>query len=256
MQAFQDARNDVATDLAPYVGGICNDPLAVAESNNLADQMQRAFETATADLQPMWHEGERRGILNVIRYTVEQQHPTGAVDFFKRFVDNGNPGCDIAVSVLLDYSGSMVNVTDQLAKVAFACKRAGDLLDIPVTVTLWDTDAMVLWDASERAEYLPTIEARGGTNPAVALNDLDNQRFGKSKHVVLIMTDDEWNGGAPTLAAYKAEGRLIIGLGYTEGTYSPYIQESMERKGADFAYSIKDLAEIPRHLEQALISVV
>jgi len=170
-------------------------------------------------------------------------------------VDNGNPGCDIAVSVLLDYSGSMGSVEAELAKVAFACKRAGDLLGIPVTVTLWDTDARVLWDASERAEHLPVIDAQGGTNPQVALNDLDNQRFGKAKHVVLIMTDDAWNNGAPTLASYKSEGRLIIGLGYTDGTYSPYIQESMEKKGADFAYSIKDLAEIPRHLEQALITV-
>ena len=115
---------------------------------------------------------------------------------------------------------------------------------------------MVLWDASEKAEYLPTIEARGGTNPAVALNDLDNQMYDKGKHVVLIMTDDAWNGGAPTLASYKRPGRVIFGLGYTEGNYNSYIQKSMEDKGADFAYSIKDLAEIPRHLEQALISVV
>ena len=251
-QAFHDAKNDTATSLKPYVGGICSNPLEVAEANNLADQMQRAFETATAELQPMWKEQQRRGILNVLRYETRQ---AGDVEFFRNYVDNGNPGCDIAVSVLLDYSGSMGSVEAELAKVAFACKRAGDLLGIPVTVTLWDTDARVLWDASERAEHLPVIDAQGGTNPQVALNDLDNQRFGKAKHVVLIMTDDAWNNGAPTLASYKSEGRLIIGLGYTDGTYSPYIQESMEKKGADFAYSIKDLAEIPRHLEQALITV-
>ena len=252
VQAFQDAKNDTATALKPYVGGICNNPLDVAEANNLADQMQRAFETATAELQPVWREQEKKGILNVIRYETRQP---GDTEFFRRYVDNGNPGCDIAVSVLLDYSGSMGGVTKELAKVAYACKRAGDLLEIPVTVTLWDTDARVLWDASEQAEHLPVIEEQGGTNPQIALNDLDNQRYGKNKHVVLIMTDDAWNGGAPSLASYKQEGRLIIGLGYTDGQYNSYIQKSMEEKGADFAYSIKDLAEIPRHLEQALVTM-
>ena len=251
VQAFHEAKDGATSGLAPYVGGINTDPLVIAEANNLAEDIKRSFEQATVDMAPTWHEQQRRGVINVLRYQTRQ---AGDVEFFRAFVDNGAPGCDIAVSVLLDYSGSMGGSVEALAKVAYACKRAGDLLDIPVTVTLWDTDARVLWDARESAEYVPTIEVAGGTNPAVALDDLDAQMFGKSKHVVLIMTDDAWNANAPTLAAYKAEGRIIIGLGYTEGYEHPGIQASLETKGADFAYSIKDLAEIPRHLEQAIVS--
>ena len=121
MQSYHDAVHDTATNLPPYIGGICSNPLEIAEANNLADQMQRAFEVATADLAPSWHEQQRRGVLNVVRYQTRQ---AGDMEFFRQFVDNGAPGCDIAVSVLLDYSGSMLNVTDELAKVAYACKLA------------------------------------------------------------------------------------------------------------------------------------
>ena len=252
VQSFHNAKADTASGLEPYVGGIQTDPLQIAEANNLAEDIKRSFEAATVDLSPTWHEQQRRGIINVLRYETRQ---AGDVEFFRAFVDNGAPGCDIAVSVLLDYSGSMGGSVEALAKVAYACKRAAQDIGIPCTVTLWDTDARVLWDASETVDHLPTIVARGGTNPAIALDDLDAQTFGKTKHVVIIMTDDAWNNGAPTLAAYKAEGRLIIGLGYSEGYRNEHMVASMERKGADFAYAIEDLAEIPRHLEQALIAV-
>ena len=188
-------------------------------------------------------------MLNVLRY--ETRRP-GNVEFFRSYVDDGQPGHDIAVSVLLDYSGSMWNVTKELAQVAFASKAACDRLGIPCTVVLWDTEARVLWDANEKAEVLPTIDAVGGTNPAMALNDLDNQQYGKAKHIVLVMTDDDWSGNSPTLTAYRAEDRVIVGLGYGG---DKGIAESMARKGANFAYSIEDLAEIPKHLEQALVSV-
>ena len=91
-------------------------------------------------------------------------------------------------------------------------------------MVLWDTSARTLWDAAEKAEDLPIIVARGGTDPSVALADLDNHVQGKSKHIVLIMTDDAWGSDAPTLAAFKQEGRTIIGLGYTDGQVSEWIR--------------------------------
>ena len=136
--------------------------MAIGEASNLAEDMQRSFEAATMDIAPAWHEEQRRGIVNVLRYATRQP---GDVEFFRGWVDNGAPGHDIAVSVLLDYSGSMGGVTEQLAKVAFASKAACHRLGMPCTVVLWDTNARTLWDAGETAEHLPVIQAAGGTNP-------------------------------------------------------------------------------------------
>ena len=251
VQAFNDAKNNAASNLVPYQGGVNTNPDDNVTANALAANLERAFQQATVNIAPSWQEEQRRGVLNVLRY--ETRRP-GNVEFFRSYIDDGQPGHDIAVSVLLDYSGSMWNVTKELAQVAFASKAACDRLGIPCTVVLWDTEARVLWDANEKAEVLPTIDAMGGTNPRMALDDLDNQQYGKAKHVVLVMTDDEWSANSPMLTTYRAEDRVIVGLGYGGG--DPRIAESMARKGANFAYSIEDLAEIPKHLEQALVSVI
>ena len=253
VQSFHNSKDDASSKLDIYVGGQSSNTMAIAEAGNLADDMQRSFEAATTEIAPSWHEEQRRGIVNVLRYATRQP---GDVEFFRGWVDNGAPGHDIAVSVLLDYSGSMGGAVEQLAKVAFASKAACDRLGVPCTVVLWDTSARVLWDAGETAEHLPIIRTAGGTNPRVALNDLDNQMFGKSKHIVLVMTDDAWDGSAPALNAYKVPGRTIIGLGYTGGGFgSDYIAESMRKKGADAAYHIENLDSIPRLLEQTLIDL-
>jgi hypothetical protein len=248
VRSFQDAKDTMSSNLPVYTGGVDDDPYHNATANNLADSMKRSFEFATVNQAPSWHEQQRRGVINVNRYSTRQP---GDVEFFRSYVDDGAPGFDMAVSVLLDYSGSMGSVTDELAQVAFACKVACQDLGIPCTVVLWDTEARTLWDANERADYLPKIQAAGGTNPLVALTDLDNQNNeGKAKHIILVMTDDAWSGNSPSLSSYRAEDRMIIGLGYG----GDHMAASMASRGADHAYTIKDLADIAKYLEQALIA--
>ena len=247
VKSFQDASADGSSKLDPYIGGVSTNGELIAAAHNLSEDMQRSFDAATVDLSPAWHEGQRRGVLNPLRYVTRQP---GDVEFFRSYVDNGSPGHDLAVSVLLDYSGSMGGVTEQLAQVAYASKVACQNLGIPCTVVLWDTNARTLWDASEEAEALPVIQSAGGTNPEIALADLDNHVYGKSQHIVLIMTDDAWSGSAPTLASIKQEGRTTILLRYG-GSYM-----SDNQRDADFAYTIKDLNEIASNLEQALIMAV
>jgi hypothetical protein len=249
MDAFAEAQDTAASKLEPYAAGRHTDPLIIAAAENLADGMYNSFQTLTVDKAPDWHEQQRRGILNVNRYITRQP---GDTEFFRGYVDNGQPACDIAVSLLLDFSGSMGGSVQELAQVAYACKTACTKLDVPCTVSLWDTEAMVLFDAVEKAEWVPTITARGGTNPTIALNDLCNQRFGKPKHLVLIMTDDAWGAGSPSLSTYAEEGRIILGLGYCQGQYNERMAESMKNRGADDAYSIARLAELPQYLEQTL----
>jgi hypothetical protein len=252
VEAFHNATDDAASKLDIYHAGTSSDPLAIAEGVSLGEQMERAFEAATTEIAPSWHEQERRGIVNVLRYKTRQP---GDVEFFKAFVDNGEPGCDIAVSILLDISGSMGGDSRELAITAYGCKAACDRIGVPCTVVLWNTKAATLWDANERADRLPVITCTGGTNPSPAMADLDNHTYGKAQHIVLIMTDDGWNGGATGMAAYRQEGRVIIGLGYDHGSENSYIADSLRARGADAAYCITNLHQIPRFLEQTLINM-
>ena len=254
VEAYKDALDNQTSELDSYIGGVSSDIEAIAVAENLAEDIERAFQTNTIDKAPGWVEGQRRGIINVLRYETRQ---AGDTEFFRQWTEDDAPGFDIAVSLLLDYSGSMAGDTERLAQVGYACKRACQNLAIPCTVTLWDTDARTLFDADEVVDGLPVIATAGGTNPEHALADLDNQRHDKSKHIVLIMSDGEWESSwsgkqARTVAFYKDAGRQIIGFGYG----GDYIARRLMSYGCDEAFAIDDLMAIPRFLEDALVAMV
>ena len=260
IQALHEALNTQTSDLLPYTAGISTDAEAQAAAENLAQDIEQAFQENTIEKAPGWVEGQRRGFVNVLRY--ETRRP-GDVEFFRAYTDTEAPGHNIAVSVLLDYSASMGGSVKGLAQTGYACKKACDNLDIPCTVALWDTSATILWDATERAEGLPVIVATGGTDPSVVLADLDNQRYDKDIHIVIVMTDGAWSGPCATqgfLANYKGEkpGRYMIGLGYSSSDWGGGSAESMaqnlRRYGCDEAHGIDNLMDIPQYLEQALVA--
>jgi hypothetical protein len=260
VRALHDALNSQTSDLLPYTAGVSTDAEAQAAADNLAQNVEQAFQENTIEKAPGWVEGQRRGFVNVLRY--ETRRP-GDVEFFRAYTDTEAPGHNISVSVYLDYSASMGSSVKGLAQTGYACKRACDNLDIPCTVVLWDTSATVLWDATERAEALPVIVAVGGTDPSVALADLDNQRYEKDIHIVIIMTDGAWSGPCATqgfLANYKGDtpGRYFIGLGYSSNDWgggpAEQMAEGLRRYGCDEAHGIQNLMDIPGYLEQALVA--
>lgn len=260
VQALHEAINSQTSDLLPYTAGISTDAEAQAAADNLAQDIEQAFQENTIEKAPGWVEGQRRGFVNVLRY--ETRRP-GDVEFFRAYTDTEAPGHNISVSVLLDYSMSMSGSVKGLAQTGYACKQACSNLDIPCTVALWDTSATILWDATERVEGLPVIVATGGTDPSVVLADLDNQRYDKDTHIVIIMTDGAWSGPCATqgfLANYKGDkpGRYMIGLGYTSSDWgggpSEQMAENLRRYGCDEAHGIDNLMDIPHFLEQALVA--
>ena len=262
VRAFEQALNSGASRLPVYLGGVSGDVAAAAKAENLASQIQQSFEMATMDRQPAWVEQQRRGIVNVNRYATRQP---GDVEYFRNWVEDDQPGFNMAVSVLLDYSGSMSNYTKELAQVGYATKLACANLGIACTVTLWDNNATTLFDANEVPVGLPIISTSGSTNPALALADLDNQRFDKEQHLVLIMTDGSWDDewthrkGTPgrTVAHYAGQGRQFIGFGFSQNDYSAKAYASnLKRYGINEAYGITDLMAIPKRLQEALIRLV
>ena len=271
VDAYADALENQVSSLPAYVGGLSSDAGAQAQAEALAEEIERAFQAATMDRQPAWVEQQRRGIINVNRYLTRNP---GDDEFYRNWVEDDQPGFNIAVSVLLDYSSSMSQHTTELAQVGYATKLACSKLGVPCTVTLWDDSATVLYDALEVAEGMPLIDTRGSTNPDTALADLPNQRYDKEHHIVLIMTDGEWDtawsgggGGARsrknreaakrTLLHYATDGQYLIGFGYDgeNNRNADSLAESLTRKGCPEAYGITNLMEIPHRLEEALLAL-
>lgn len=249
VRAYAEAKEDHASGQMPYMTGPTSNIEALAQADHLATDLEESFLAATVDKAPGWIEGQRRGIVNVLRY--ETRRP-GDLEFFRNWTDDDQPGFNMAVSVLLDYSGSMSTHTLQLAQAGYAAKKACLGLGIPCTVTLWDTEAVTLWDAEEAPEYLPIIVANGGTDPRVALSDLDNQnRAQKPRHLVIIMTDGEWSGNtnAGMLGAYNAEGRFFLGLPYK---CADTMAERMRGYGCHDARAIETLLDIPKVMTEVL----
>lgn len=254
VQAFNDAIDNRASDLQPYDTKVSEDHEAAAAAQNLATDLEESFYAATMDQAPTWVEQQRRGILNVIRYKTRQP---GDVEVFKAWTDADEVGFNMAVSLMLDYSGSMSGYCGELAQAAYASKLACEKLGIPCTVTLWDTEAVVLWDANDTAESLPVIVANGGTNPTAALADLQNQRYDKTQHIVIIMTDGDWQDFKPgQLGSYAEQGRVIIGCGFgSMDGGAQYLSEKLRRYGCDENYGLSNLMDLPKLLEQTLVAM-
>lgn len=264
LKAYEEALHNSASQLPVYIGGVSKNIAAAAKAENLAAQIEQAFELATMDRQPAWVEQQRRGIVNVNRYVTRS---AGDVEFFRNWVEDDQPGYNMAVSVLLDYSSSMSSSTVELAQCGYAAKLACAKLGIPCTVTLWDNKATTLFDANEEPRGLPIINTTGSTDPSLALADLDNQRYDKEIHLVLIMTDGQWNhewndkhhskGGKSdrTVAFYAGHGRHFIGFGFSD--YSQHSANSyaanLKKYGIRESYGITDLMAIPRRLQEAMI---
>ena len=107
VEAFQEALENRVSELNPYTGGISGDAEAANEAEALADEIERSFQAATMDRQPAWVEGQNRGIINVGRYEVARQSPAFDTDFYRDWVEDDQPGYNMAVSLMLDYSSSM-----------------------------------------------------------------------------------------------------------------------------------------------------
>ena len=254
VDSFHDTLNSQASLIPPYIAGRSNSASDTFQAEELAADIQRAFTLATAERMPGWVQNQKIGVLDVNRFMTAQP---GDMEVFRRYTDDDQPGYNLAVSIMLDYSGSMDKSLVPLAQTGYACKLACQNLDIPCTVTLWDDSAAVLWDANEQATFLPLIEDNGGTDPTTALSDLDNQRFGKDRHLVIIMTDGRWDNGwhSRTLLPYMTPGRHILGVGFTRGSYGGGVAAAMEQYGCNDVIETNDLFDIPRALEHLIIDL-
>lgn len=262
VRAMNEAYNDESCPLSefPYVSD-STDPNMISMAHSLAADMEQAFRAATQDTAPSWHHQQRRGVVEPMRYMTRQP---GDMEFFRAYIDNGNPGHDLEVSVFLDVSGSMDGTGNELGAAAWAMKSACDALNIDCSVHLFDDRGYTLWTVRERVAAVPSIGARGGTDPSWAFSNVLAAERNKRQHLVLVMTDGEWGGGASSLHDYRYPNVYSVifyygnGWGRSNNPKGEMVPDAAlaTRLGSDEAYRIDDLMRMPQTLEHLLLSVV
>ena len=231
----------------------------VAQAQSIVDDIVRSFDIATADCAPHWESGQRRGVLEPIRYRTRQP---GDLEFFRAWAEDGEPGTDIAVSLFVDISGSMMGSGDVLGATAWAVKTACDRLSIDCDVTAFDHDAYRLWGKHEQTANVPELlSITGGTDPNHAFRSILSEERSNKHHVVLIMTDGAWSDNTVYQTYRKPNHHTMVffyqGGGFEANTapMAPYHSLGM-RLSVNEAYTISNLMDIPRALENMLVSLV
>lgn len=229
-----------------------------ATARRLSIEITEAFRTATADSAPLWVGQQRQGVLDVLRYTTRQ---AGDMEVFRRYQEYGDPGANLKVTVHLDVSVSMEGTGEALGGAAWAVKKAGTDLNIETEVYVFNSDAHAIYLSKDTPDYIPNIEATGGTNPtdlfAATLSDEAEQE----QHLVLIMTDAAWGDAQKKLLSrYACEGRTIVLFMYDQYERNLDAESKAQREAGlvlnynvDEAHMIDDLFEIPRILENLLV---
>ena len=196
VESYHNAMEDRVSDLMPYVSGLSADVEAANEAEGLADEIQRSFQAATMDRMPAWMEQQHRGIINVARYEAARMSPDGQSGLLPG-LGRGRPAWlqhgRVADAGLLVQHGQHRPGTGQggLRRQA-GLPAAGHPLHGHAVGHR--RNGALRRRRQGTAEGLPIINTSGATNPTPALADLENQRFDKANHVVLIMTDGEWQG--------------------------------------------------------------
>ena len=212
--------------------------------------IQSALNSFVTTSSPIWQTRKEMGVIDALHYRTKNP---GDRDFRRHLEDKGNIGLDVHVSMLCDVSGSMNGAPMQaLSEALFATGLACNALGIGATYTLWSSPGQD-WRVWQDGNPTPTLwPSMGGTDPTVALDDLDtHNKEEAANHLVIIFTDGAWSGSFPSLQRWAASGRTFVLVRY--GRYDGEMQKDM---GADSHIGISDVADLPGQLTKSLIDVL
>lgn len=160
-----------------------------AEAEVLAQRMVKAFEQAVANRDPSWQRNVDHGVINSFRYKTRQR---GDRNFYSRRSGDNAIGSDIAVTLMLDNSGSMEGSVVALSVMSYAVKLACEEIGAACRVLLFNSGTYILSDVHD--EPVPVrIVATGGTNPDEGLLSLAEPLDDATHHLALVMTDGAFN---------------------------------------------------------------
>jgi len=213
---------------------------ALAQAEEVASRLARSFDSAVSSAQPVWEEGHRTGAVNAFRY---RTRTAGDHNYRRTLSSEGNTGLDIAVSLMLDISGSMHDYEDRLSQSAYAVKLACDQVGIACTVTTFNSHSFELYRREDTNVVPLALNTGGGTNPTGALRVLDSQREGEKYHLVIVLTDGQWHHAVlPEVQKQFRDGRVFLGVSLGD----EYLNE-MELHSTVTIKTIEDLPEVVRN---------
>lgn len=214
-----------------------SDSKMAGEALTLAQRLEESLHTYLAETAPIWQHRQTRGFIDPFAYRTKM----GGSQEYRRLYDNGDIGNDMAVTVMLDVSGSMYGQEEELGASAYATKAACMALDIPCTITTFSHVSEIIWTAKDHPELI-AVKCGGGTDPTGVCDVLDYFEYDKGTHLVVVMTDGMFDNSFKGFNHYKTGNRYFLGLGFG----SSFVVDSLNNAHADEAHPITNLMDIPQ----------
>ena len=232
--------------LAPELSGTTMDDAGANRARDIAYRLSTAFDSASSSALPIWEEGHREGVVNAFRYRTRN---AGDNEYRRTLTSTGNTGLDVAVTLMLDTSGSMTSVGRELGVSGFAVKEACDQVGIDCTVVTFDSASQELWRAIDRHVEPVTLKPGGGTDPSGAFGVLDTHREEQKYHLVIILTDGVWSGDIKC-HNYASDGRVFLGVAFGAEVDLAYLLNV----GCDQVVNIDAIEQLPEVVRNFLLN--
>jgi hypothetical protein len=205
----------------------------VTLSTEVRNRMLDVLDRLVVQVDPSWMFYRENGVLDPTAYTTREP---GDMNFWSGMDGDKGNGHDLAVSLLIDSSGSMGNEIENVSIMAMGIRKACEHYDIPCTITTFSEDVRLVAAGDEECGFVK-VEAGGGTQVFDAMTILDDQRYGKHNHLVVILTDGEWSD-LKDVRIWGKPTRHIMIVGYNVD------HSIIADKGANSAITISNINEL------------
>lgn len=237
---MQEWNSILSTGLRKYDGFIAPHDAVVKQGDQVRAGMINALDTVVMTASPSWkYRMDNGSVLDVDAFTNRE---LGDDSYWMAKDDSGERGHDLAISVLLDCSGSMSHNLSSLGACAYGIHGASQALGIPCTTSIFGSVGYLLWD-SDTAPIATVLPDLGGTHVRECLQALPLQREGKSRHIVFILTDGDWEYEVPSLQPYIEDGMYIVLIGLNLSV------QRLQFKQPTRAINIKSVMDLPKQVE-------
>lgn len=235
---INDSRNQMAL---PDNSTTKMDTVEVNASVGVKNRMLDVLDRLIVQVDPSWLFYQENGIIDPTTYLTREP---GDTNFWSGMEGDNANGHDLAVSLLIDSSGSMDYRINNVSVIAMGIRKACEHYDIPCTITTF-SDKVGLVAAGDQDVDFVKVEAGGGTQIMQAMMLLDQQRYGRAYHLVVILTDGEWSD-TKDIRIWGTPTRHIMVVGVNVS------HEIISNKGANSAITISDVNELAPLVTNAL----
>lgn len=213
----------------------------IAKSVLVTNSMRDVLDKLVVQVDPSWVFYQEHGVLDPVAF--EMREP-GDSNYWSGLDGAGSNGHDISITMLLDTSGSMGAFDTELSVAAMGIRKACEQLNIPCTILTFSDDVRMVAEGDKDTNYV-RVSAVGGTEISSAMHVINNFRYGKTHHLVVILTDGEWSD-IKDLRSFSEPGRHTMLIGFNIDDHY------LANKGADSRAVITDLAQLPAKVTHAL----